>query len=157
MALVIEDGTGVSGADSFNTVEECSAHAVAYFGASLAGSPADKEAALRRAFVAMSGLYWTAGLWPAFGGTIPAPVKLAQSVMARAEFKKPGALSPEVTLAGQKVLTGLKGINWQVISDKSGVEDARPVLTMAMDLLRPYLSFDPSRDRSNGLGFRSVG
>ena len=157
MALVIENGTGVSGADSFTTVDECSAHAVAYSGASLTGSPADKEAALRRAFIAMSGLYWSDGLWPTFGGTIPAPVKLAQSVMARAEFQKPGALSPQVTLAGQKVLTGLKGITWQVIGDKAGVEDARPVLTMAMDLLRPYLKFDPSRDRSIGLGMRSVG
>lgn len=157
MALVIEDGSGVTGADSFNTVAECTAHAIAYFGASLSGSDAMKESALRRAWVYMSALDWLPGLWPTFGGTIPEPVKVAQSVLARAEFKKAGALSPEVTLAGQKVLTEVKGIRWTVVGDANTVEQSRPVVTMAMDLLRPYLTIDPARDKPLSLGFRSIG
>lgn len=146
MTLTIEDGTGVTGADSFNTVDECSAHATAYFGHSLSGSPADKEAALRRAFVVMSGLQWLPDLWPTFGGTIPEPVKLAQSVFARVEFQNPLSLSPDVAVSGRKVLTGVKGITWEVIGKTATVEGSRPVVTMAMDLLRPYLAVDPSRD-----------
>ena len=157
MALVIETGAGIVGADSFNTVEACSAHAAAYFGASLSGNTADKEAALRRAWVFMAALDWKAGLWPTFGGTIPDAVKLAQSVLARVEFKAAGALSPEVTLSGRKVLTEVKGIKWQVVGDAATVEQSRPVVTMAMDLLRPYLAIDPARDKPLSLGFRSVG
>jgi hypothetical protein len=44
MALIIENGTGVAGADSFVTVAECEAFALAYFGASLAGSPQTRKA-----------------------------------------------------------------------------------------------------------------
>lgn len=157
MALTIEDGTGVAGADSFNSVADCSAHAVAYFGASLNGNTADKEAALRRAWVFMGALEWLPGLWPTFGGTIPAAVKLAQSVLARAEFKAVGALSPEVALAGRKVLTEVSGIKWSLVGDAATVEQSRPVVTMAMDLLRPYLAIDPARDRPIGLGIRSLG
>lgn len=157
MPLVLETGAGVAGADSFVTVEQCSAHAVAYFGASLSGNAADKEAALRRAWVFMSALDWRAGLWPTFGGAIPEPVKLAQSVLARVEFKAAGALSPEVALTGRKVLTEVKGIKWQVVGDAATVEQSRPVVTMAMDLLRPYLAIDPARDKPLSLGFRSVG
>lgn len=157
MALTIENGTGVAGADSFNTVEQCSAHAVAYFGASLSGNAADKEAALRRAWVFMSALDWLPGLWPTFGGTIPAPVKLAQSVFARAEFKAAGFLSPEIAMTGRKVLTEVDGVKWSVIGDAATVEQSRPVVTMAFDLLRPWLAVDLARDRPVGLGLRALG
>lgn len=155
MALVIEDGTGVDGADSFNTVEECSAHAVAYFGHSLSGSEADKEAALRRAWVVMSALAWKAGLWPTFGGSIPEAVKIAQSVFARAEFKSANALSPTVSVAGGKTLTKVDGIEWT--PNAMGLDPekvalySRPVVTMAFDLLKPYLAHNPA------LGGRTLG
>lgn len=145
MTLTIEDGTGVTGADSFVDVSECSAHAVAYFGASLGGSDAMKEAALRRAWVFMSALEWEEDLWPTFGGAIPEPVKLAQSVLARVEFQNVGALSPEVTVSGRKVLTEVKGIKWEVLPGTNSVEAARPVITMAADLLAPYLVRNPAK------------
>lgn len=140
MTLTIEDGTGVTGADSFVTVEECSAHAVAYFGASLSGSTADKEAALRRAWVYMAALSWKSDSpWPTLGGTIPEPVKVAQSVFARVEFQNVGALSPNVTRSSNKVLNKAGEIGWSVSHGPNTVEAARPVVTMAMDLLKPYL------------------
>lgn len=145
MALIIENGTGVPGADSFNTVAECSAHAVAYFGASLAGNNADKEAALRRAFVYMSALDWKPDLWPTFGGTIPQAVKLAQSVLARAEFQKVNALSPTVALQGRKVLNKVDEIGWDVSHGPNTIEAARPIVTMAMDFLAPYLARNPAK------------
>lgn len=145
MTLTIEDGTGVAGADSFNTVAECSAHAVAYFGHALNGNEADKEAALRRAWVYMAALVWKPDLWPTFGGAIPEPVKLAQSVLARAEFQAVGSLSPQVTTSGKKVLNKVGSLGWEVQAGPNTVEAARPVVTMAMDLLGPYLAVNPAQ------------
>lgn len=148
MTLVIEDGTGVTGADSFNTVAECSAHAVAYFGASLNGSDGEKEAALRRAWVVMSALTWRDGLWPTFGGTIPEPVKIAQSVFARAEFKNVNALSPTITVAGGKTLTKVDGIQWAPhamgLDPDKVAQYSRPIVSMAFDMLKPYLAYNPA-------------
>jgi hypothetical protein len=144
VALIIENGTGVAGADSFNTVDECSAHATAYFGASLNGSNAAKESALRRAFVAMSAFDWLPALWPVFGGEIPEAVKIAQSVLARAEFQSVGALSPSVTTGPRKLLTGAGEVSWTLVPGVNDVASQRPVVTMAMDLLRPYLATNPA-------------
>lgn len=157
MALIIETGASVDGADSFVTLAEFATHCLSYFGSELADGDTLKEAGLRRAFVAMSGLEWSAGLWATFGGTIPEAVKLAQSVLGRAEVLKPLSLSPTVTTSGRKVLTEAKGIKWSLIGENNTVEGSRPVVTMAMDLLRPYLAHDPSKDRIVGLGMMSVG
>lgn len=153
MTLIVEDGTGVTNANTFNTVEVCSAHAVLIFGASLSGSTSQKESALVRAFIYMRALDWKAdadgvSLWPTFGGTIPEQVKEAQSVLARAEFRNVAALSPDVTVSGKKVLTQVEGIGWTPQSAPNTVEAARPIVTMAMDLLRPWLARDPARNGS---------
>lgn len=150
MALIIENGTGVANADSFETAAECEAFALAYYGQNAAGSTAHKEAALRRAFYYMQALRWKAGLWPTFGGTIPAAVKNAQTLFAKAELATTGILSPEVTLAGQKILNKVDVMGWEVIGKESGVEASRPVITAAFDFLRPYLDYDPARDKSVG-------
>ena len=136
MTLVIENGTGVAGADSFITVAECEAFAVAYWGHSLTGSPANKEAALRRAFVLMSVLPWNADLWPTFGGTIPQAVKNAQASIARVEFQSPGSLSPVYDKSNAKVLTAVGSLQWTPKAGPNTVEAARPVVTMSMDFLK---------------------
>lgn len=150
MALIIEDGTGVPDADSFETAAECEAFALAYYGSNMPNSTAQKEAALRRAFYYMQGLRWKAVLWPTFGGAIPDAVKHAQTLFAKAELTATGVLSPQVTTAGQKVLNKVDGIGWEVIGKEGGVEASRPVVSGAFDFLRPYLEFDPSRDGSIG-------
>jgi hypothetical protein len=135
MALIIEDGTGVAGADSFVTVAECEAFAVAYFGASLSGSPTAKEAALRRAFGYMRSLKWRdSDAFPTFGGNIPQAVKDAQHIFARAEFQKVNALQPSVTQGQGKILTRVGQIGWQATGG-SGVDAQRQTVTMAMDRL----------------------
>ena len=135
MALIIENGTGVTGADSFVTVAECEAFALAWFGSSLAGSPAAKESALRRAFGYMRSLDWVDDAFPTFGGTIPDAVKDAQHMFARAEFQNLMALQPTVAPGQSKVLIGVGSLQWQA-TGQSGVDAQRVVVTMAMDRLK---------------------
>jgi hypothetical protein len=136
MALIIENGTGVAGADSFVTVAECEAFALDYFGASLAGSPTAKEAALRRAFGYMRALNWCeVDTFPTFGGTIPQAVKDAQFIFARAEFQKVNALQPSVTQGQGKILTRVGQLGWQATGGSS-VDAQRQTVTMAMDRLK---------------------
>lgn len=147
MALIIENGTGVAGADSYATSAEYIAFVQDYFGTTVAAD----DPALRRAFYYMQGLRWKSGTYPLFGGTIPVAVKHAQTLFARAEQQSPGALSPDVKLAGQKVLTKVGTIGWQATAPMATVENSRPVVTAAFDFLRPYLDFDPARDSSIGI------
>jgi hypothetical protein len=159
MPLIIEDGTGIANADSYVTVAECDAFAVAFFGASLGGSLADKEAALRRAAAFMNGLPWKGlrtegrdqGLaWPRTGVTdgeendiseneIPQEIKRAQMIFARAEFQTPGLLSPVVNIVQQKTLIEVRGIRWQPRSAPNTIEAARPVVTAAMEQVKDLL------------------
>lgn len=150
VAVTIENGTGVTGADSFETAVEFAAFELLYFGDNLAGTTPIKEAALRRAFYYMAALIWKADLWPTFGGTIPSAVKNAQTLFARAELASTGVLSPSVTLSGQKVLTKVDTLGWSVTGPTATVETSRPIITAAFDMLRPYLDYDPARDKSVG-------
>jgi len=148
--LTIENGSGVSSADSFNSVAEFDAFALDYFGEDLAGTDAAKEAALRRAFVFMSGLIWRRGFWPTFGAPTPVAVKNGQMVFARAELSAPGGMSPTIDLSQSKVLTKVGSLGWTPIGGDVTVEGSRPVVTMGYDFLRPWLDYDPSRDGSVG-------
>ena len=138
MALIIEDGTGVDGADSFTDVDACSAFALAYFGHSLTGSAVAKEAALRRAFAYMRSLDWVDNAFPTFGGTIPQAVKDAQHIFARAEFESMNALQPNVTAGQTKVLTGVDSLKWEVTGG-GGVQAQRQTVLMALDRLKGLL------------------
>lgn len=132
MTLVIENGTGVAGADSFVTGAEYVTFVSAFFGDTVTAN----EPAIRRAFVFMSNLPWKPDTYPLFYGAIPQAVKNAQAVFARAEFQSVGVLSPQVTVGGAKTLVEVKGIKWQAKASPNTVEAARPVITMAMDFLQ---------------------
>lgn len=138
MALTIETGAGVPGADSFITVAELDAVCDDYFAHTETGSTAQKEAALRRAWLYMKSLSWKE-TFPTLGGSIPADVKTAQGILAHYEKSTPGGLAPTVVPGQQKVLVRAGEIGWQV-TGQSGVEAQRAVVTMAQDLLKPYLS-----------------
>ena len=142
MALTIEDGTGVTGADSFATQAEYEASQTNLFADVLTGEDAEKEAALRRAYIYMKSLYWvTEGdeVYPTFGGTIPADIKTAQAILARVEQATPNALQPNVVPGQQKILTKVGDIGWTP-TGQTGVDAQRSVVTMALDLLKDYLS-----------------
>jgi hypothetical protein len=141
MALIIENGTGVPNADSFITTAEMAALETDYFGTASTAN----EAALRRAWVYMRSLDWLPDTWVTFGGTIPQPAKLAQCVLARLEIATPGYLNPGVTLSQLKVLNKVGEIGWAVRGGPVTVEASRPVVTMAFDLLKPYLAKNPNK------------
>ena len=146
MALVIEDGTSVAGADSFTTDAEYVAFVADYFGVTVVAS----DPALRRAFYYMQALQWKSGLWPTFGGAIPDAIKHAQTLFAKAEQDSVGVLSPSASGGVRKLLTGVDTLKWSVIGDDASVEASRVIVTSAFDFLRPYLEYDPARDRSIG-------
>lgn len=93
----------------------------------------------------MSALDWNSELWPTFEGEIPDAVKVAQSVFARAEINAPNFLSPSEAISGRKVLSKVDVIEWDVQSAPATVQAMRPVVTMAFDLLVPYLNSNPNK------------
>jgi hypothetical protein len=140
MALTIEDGSGVTGADSFVTLAEYATTQTALFGAALDGTDVLKEAALRRAFLYLKSLSWKADYpFPTLGDEIPADVKTAQAVLARYEQANPSGLQPTVVPGQQKVLTRVGELGWTVMG-QAGADAQRAVVMMAADLLRPYVN-----------------
>ena len=139
MALTVEDGTGVSGADSFITLIEFGVIEVDYFGAALTGTDPMREAAIRRAWLYLKSLTWKEDYpFPTLGDDIPEDVKTAQGILARYEVASPGGLAPSVVPGQQKVLTRVADIGWTPMG-QTGVDAQRAVVTMADDLLKPYL------------------
>ena len=139
MALTIENGTGVTGADSFATTAELDTVHTNYLAHTETGSTAQKEAGLRRAFLFMRSLPWRSDYaWPTIGGTINSDIKTAQCIFAHTELQKVNALAPSVIAGQQKVLIKAGDIGWQA-TGASGVDAQRTVVTMAMDLLADYL------------------
>ncbi len=140
MALVIETGAGVAGADSFITVAEFEATTLKLFDHVETGNTSSKEAALRRAWYYLKSLTWKAEYpFPTLGGTIPADVRTAHAILAHYEKVNPNGLAPNVVPGQQKVLNRVGEIGWAV-TGQSGVNAQRAVVTMAADLLKPYLS-----------------
>jgi hypothetical protein len=140
MTLVIENGTGVASADSFITVAEYDALYEALFVHNGQGSTAQKEAALRRSWYYMKSLSWKSDYpFPTLGGTIPADVKTAQAVFAHYELDNVNGLAPSVVAGQQKTLIKAGEIGWQA-NGISGVDAQRANVTMAMDLLKPYIN-----------------
>jgi hypothetical protein len=159
MALVIEDGSNVSGAEAYADAAALDAWALKVWGAALTGDDDAKEAAIRRAVAWLDAQAWVGTrangrdqslAWPRknaidadlykIGETeIPNELITGQHILARAELTSPGVLSPDVTLSGNKVLTEVKGIVWTPQSAPNTVEAARPVITMAMDAIKGLL------------------
>lgn len=156
MALIIETGSGVSGAEAYASAAALDAWTVAMFGAASTDTVANKEAAIRRAVRFMDGLAWVGFKalgraqvlawprafvvdidgWDVASDEVPAEVIEAQHILARAEIATPGILAPTVTLADRKTLTGLDSLTWTPMAAPATVEASRPVVTMAMDRLR---------------------
>jgi hypothetical protein len=143
MPLTIENGTGVTGADSYVTVAECEAYAVAYYGAPLTGSPVKKEAALRRAYAYMMGLPWKQSAdYPLFGGTIPDAVKNAQHEFARAEFQSVGILSPQGSLRDSVVnmeKVDVIQVGYDTARLQPGMDALQTIVSAGMRWIAPYL------------------
>jgi hypothetical protein len=156
MPLIIETGTGAANSEAYADAAALDAWAVLFYGAALDGTTAAKEAAIRRAVAFLEAQTWVgirkngraqALAWPRTDAmdrdnndvsstTVPTEIIQAQHAFARAELLAPDVLTPQVTLAGRKVLTGVKGITWQVTGVSGSVEAERAVITMAMDRIK---------------------
>ena len=140
MALTIENGTGVTGADSFITLAEYDAIHADLFSHDEHGSTAQREAALRRAWYYMKALPWKSSYpFPTFGGTIPEDVKTAQAVFAHYELDNLNGLAPSVIPGQQKILTRVGEIGWTP-TGQTGADAQRANVLMAMDLLKPFIN-----------------
>ncbi len=133
--LTIEDGTGVTGADSFITAVEYEAEVLSLFGEAVTAD----EPAIRRAFLYLKSLTWKVDYpFPTIGGSIPTEVKQAQSVLARYEASNPEGLQPSVIPGQQKILTQVGSIGWTP-TGASGVSAQKASVTMALDLIKDYI------------------
>lgn len=169
MALTVEDGSNVTGADCYADVAACSAWAALYYGHSLTGSTADKEAAIRRAVAYLDGLKWKGSrtngrsqslAWPRKDVTdcegiaiaadeIPSEIIFAQHVLARAEFQSPGILSPQVTLGAVVKREKVDVIEQEYDTSRlqGSAQELRPLVTMALDKITCFLSVHPGASR----------
>lgn len=139
MAIIVENGTGVAGAESFITVAQYDTYHENIFAHSEHGSTAQKEAALRRSWYYLKSLTWKSDYpFPTLGGTIPEDVKLAQALLAHYELDNINGLAPTITLGQQKILTRVGEIGWTAMG-QTGAEAQRATVMMAADLLKPYL------------------
>lgn len=169
MALTVEDGTNVAGADAYSSVADCSAWAIKYYGHALTGSPDDKEAAIRRAVAYLDGLKWkgtrTHGrgqslAWPRGGVTdcegltiasdeIPDELIFAQHVLARIEFQSPGALSPSLNLGAvvKREKVDVIEVEYDTARMQGNADELRQIVTMAMDKIKCLLAVQPGGRR----------
>lgn len=113
MALIVENGSGISGADSYGTRAGFIAHVANYYGGTIADEDAS-DVPMRAAFAYLNGLKWKGsrsfgrsqhGAWPRSdmadcdgndigSAEIPSELILAQYDLAWAEKQSPGLLSP---------------------------------------------------------------
>lgn len=159
MALIVETGAGLANSEAYADAAAFAAWHIAFYGEATTATNPATEAAIRRAVAFLDGLRWVGAkangrtqalAWPRVDAVdnegneiaeteIPAEVIEAQHALTRAEIANPGALSPDVTMFGKKVLTEVKGIRWEVQKAPNSVEASRAVVTAAMDKINGLL------------------
>ncbi len=164
MALVIEDGSGVSGADSYATRAEYITYVADYYG----GTVEDEDASdvpLRAAFSWMKGQSWKGnktygrsqtGAWPRTDiedcegysidvDAIPVEVKQAQMELAWAEQQSPGTLSPsgsvrDALVSSERVDVIEVSYDTSTMSSSDALAYAQVRVEAAMRLLSCFLT-----------------
>ncbi len=177
MALTVENGTGVAGADALITVEFCTAYCEDHGLTDWTGavhSPADDdEAAIRRASTWMSNAWTYKGtrthgraqgqafpresLTDGEGADIPnneVPVEIQQATAIAAAYERanPGGLSPSVTMVDRVKRERVDVIDTEYFAAPQTAAAARPELTLVMDLIGGLLA----TGSSNSLVGRAV-
>ena len=154
MALIIEDGTGVANANAMSSAADCVTFATEYYGSSLTGSTAEREATILRVINYMMSLPWHGELtygntqltpYPRTGVTgyaatdMPWQVIKAQHILARAEHKAVGTLAPSGKVADQRKKVKVDVIEVEYVDTDASIDAQRTTVTDAMDLLAPFL------------------
>lgn len=154
MALIIEDGTGVTDAEAYADAAAYTTFSTDYYGAVLAGTDAEIEAAIRRTINFMNSLNWKGD--PTFGRSqelafpitgidditsseIPREIIKAQHILTRAEHAVAGALAPSGKVADQRKKVKVDVIEVEYVDAGASIEAQRVTVTDAMDLLAPFL------------------
>lgn len=179
MAITVEDGSNVSGAEAWADLSAHDAWAVKFHGAAATQSDALKESAIRRASAYLDALPWkgskangrTQALsWPRTGAAdadgvaiaadeIPAELVTAQHMLTWAEIASPGILNPSVNMANGKALTAVGDVKWTVTGGEGDSIDAHRTLVMgALDKVAGLMTKDPRDVKDRDVLFlRSVG
>jgi hypothetical protein len=172
MALTVEDGTGLTDADSFVSVAECDAYHLARGNTTWTGSDSLKEAALRRASLFLSNAYPWQGwqfrprlqalAWPRGGvvdqdgfdvrsDEVPVEIRHATCEVALRELVSPGAMNPDVTTAETVKSVTAGSVSVQFANAGPGAGANRPTLLVVRDLIAGLL-----RTGSGGLFGRAA-
>lgn len=158
MALTVEDGSNVSGADAFVSASACSSFLTARGSDAFSAAATGKqESAIRRATQYLSAaINWRGErahgrdqplAWPRSGvydvegwyvqpDAVPVEVRDATCLLAELELESPGALNPQFTLAGQRRSLSIAGALSQTTIAAAKAEDLRACIAAADDLIR---------------------
>jgi hypothetical protein len=170
MALTIEDGTGVTNADSYASRAAFIAYALSQYGTVIADDDA-ADPPMRRAYAYLSSLTWNGtkthgrgqtGAWPRTGVTdcegiaiaadeIPQEVIDAQFELALVERATPGALSPSGSVAQSAVAServDVIAVSYDTSRLTGSIDDLRLIVTAAVDRLSCFLARRPGALRT---------
>lgn len=173
MALIIEDGTGLSNADSFVSIADADAYHAAIGNSTWTGTDEVKEQALRRASRFLSDSFKWKGYpvrgrdqslaWPRFyvedsegygidSDEIPSEITKATNELALLELITPGTMTPTVTLSERVKREKVGPLEVEYLNAGVDAWADRPVVTKVIDLVGGLLR--PGGSRLQGQSFR---
>lgn len=160
MALIVEDGTGLSTAESYISVSYANTYHTERGNSTWTGSDTLKEQALRRASQYLTHNFTWLGLpyngrtqalaWPRKGVVdaegydieeteLPYEVKYACAEIALRELVTPGTMSPDVTVADKVKSETVGPLSVEYALPNMQPQSSIPVLTAVMALIAPYV------------------
>lgn len=159
MALTVEDGSGVTGADAYISLADAEALYLSRNGTAWSGTDTLKEAAIRRATSFVDSLRFVGSpvgkraqalQWPREDATdrngfdiaedeLPEEVETATGILAFVELETPGALTPEIDRTGLVKSETVGPISVEYIGNPATIDYQRITITAAMDILEPLI------------------
>ncbi|NLS03616.1 hypothetical protein HGP14_09620 [Rhizobium sp. P32RR-XVIII] len=160
MALIVEDGSGMTDADAFISVEYADAYHSAMVNATWTGDVALKEGAIRRATAFLSNSYQWQGYkrqgrpqalaWPRVDVTdregwgvafdaVPVEIQKATAEVALRELVSPGSMNPDFLASEQVKREKIGQIEVEYLNANASAQSARPILLIVQDIIGPLL------------------
>lgn len=160
MALIVEDGSGMTNADAFISVAYADAYHTAMGNTTWTGVDALKEGAIRRATAFLSNSYQWQGYkrqgrpqalaWPrvdvvdcegwgvAFDA-VPVEIQKATAEVALRELVTPGSMNPDVVASEQVKREKIGQLEVEYLNANTSAQAARPILLIVQDIIGPLL------------------
>lgn len=160
MALIVEDGTGLSNADALIALADVDTYHTNLGNSTWTGDNADKEAAIRRASLYLTNSYTWAGnkinareqalAWPRAGvidgdgygvasDAVPKEIKDACSELALRELVTPSSLTPDVTPSEAVKREKVGDLEVEYSNPATNASTATPIISIVNDLVGPFL------------------